>query len=888
MAKPQKTTRDTEFNFEKDLNNGTISSIVSYNMTKDFKNVRLLNMEDGVLVTGEKINNHAADNRTLKDLGYENIEIHTGNINDETNYRIYGAPFQAVLNNRQNFNNCGIESTLNTLAMAGMVKMNENLSDQKKVEKTFLEALWELGLSDDDGEIGVLDEPDGGTLPDDYKDILRYFDIDSEAYYFTQRCDDTQYKDINELAYKISQGYGAIVGVCSDKLWQEQQSETGEITIDHAIAITGVVYQEGTTPANYDGEGNITSYNAPVGFYIHDSGGWMSRYISLAEFKEVTLYDYHGVDVSASAEYVNYNPGDYTYEDDKYLSNLREFDTNLRKYVGKQPGGICVTITTNPIKTEMFNLDVTGNSKNNTILGNNSNNVIKGMAGHDLLYGNNGDDELRGGVGNDTIVGNNLSAADKTYLTNTFGINLNDAETSTVIQDGENLIYGDAGNDTLIGGNKLDVIYGGAGNDFIWTGDGRNAAYGEAGNDIVVGGGNKDKLYGDAGNDTLYGYGDDDTLYGGAGNDALYGGKGDDRIETGKGNDTVYFEGLEHGIDVISSQGGTTTFNFDTAIVSDMNFNLEVDENQKTYNLNIGYSDNEDAEDGIVFKDFCDVKSGKSKALNLVDTEDTYNVMASKARSIKTKAENNIIFSLNDKGATITTGYGDDVVTTVASSEFSLAYKTRVDKITYTGGEDIYICEEGDTYYTVKNFDEDTCLAISDNVDPLTRFDIDENGQAIVRTDVVSTNDRLYFDCTNDNLQFFFNVGKNALTTNFVGLVVFDKESFEVDKFVSVAQDNDDISGLVYMDSFFSTDEEFSPGTDFYGNGRIEDIYCAGTLYNYETDLLNIAEAVAGWLGNNDYNPGGNTYTDAFDAFSNLEAGNALTALVQCYTNPMA
>jgi hypothetical protein len=235
----------------------------------------------------------------MKDLGY-NITVHTDNITTTNTYKIYGAPFQAVLNNRQHYYNCGVESTLNTLATAGIVKMKENLSDQKSVEKNFLKSVWTLGLVDDSGVIGKLDEPDGGTEPDDYRDILRQYDIDSDAYYMSRKCDGFQFNDINELAYKISQGYGAVLGVCSSKLLQEQKSETDEIKIDHAVAIVGVVYADGVEP--YDGG----VYSAPVGFYIHDSGGWMTRYISLDEFKEVTLYAQHGMCADDADKYLNY------------------------------------------------------------------------------------------------------------------------------------------------------------------------------------------------------------------------------------------------------------------------------------------------------------------------------------------------------------------------------------------------------------------------------------------------------------------------------------------------------------------------------------------------------------------------------------------------------
>ena len=891
MAK-QKTTRDTDFNYIKDDAAGTIASIVSQNTSKKFKNVRLLDLEDGVSVSGQKIIMHAEENRTMKDLGHNDAKINTDNISSTGTYHIYGAPFQVVLNNRQHFNNCGIESTLNNLAMAGMIKMKDDLSDQKKVEKDFLKTLWNLGLAGDDGEVGKLDEADGGTLPDYYRDIFTHLDIASEAYYFTRKCEGTQFSDLNELAYKISQGYGAVLGLCSSNLWQKTKSETGKIAIDHAVTITGVVYAEGTEPANYDAEGNIISYNTPVGFYIHDTGVWMSRYISLDEFKEVALYDYHGMLESEKEYYYNYDDVTYEYDPDKYLETLREFDTDNRDYVGKQPGGITVTITSEPIKTGMFDLNVTGDSQDNTIWGNSAENIIKGMSGKDTLYGNAGDDEIRGGSGNDIIIGNNLSAGDKAALQGTFGIDLSGIETSEILQQGDNLLYGDSGNDIILSGAGYDLIYGGSGDDFISTGAGRNAAYGGDGKDIILGGSDIDRLFGDSGNDIIFGFEDDDIINGGAGKDHIYGGRGNDRIETGSGDDVVYFEGYKHGADTVSSQSGKTSLKFidetdgDVVIseavnVSDMDLSIELDENTKKYNLKISHNSDVNSEnDAIIFNSICNQKAGAAKALNIVESDDTtYKVSVSKSKKITAGKGNNILFSLYEKGASIKTNIGNDVVTMVETDQSSAAYKTRVDKIAYTGGQDSYISKEGDTYYTVNGFDEDTVLAIHDNVEALKKVEI-EDGLPVVK-EVVSTDDRLYFDCAKNDLKFFFDVGigdgDSILTTNNDDIFIFNS-SLDIDNVLSALQD-DEATGLVFVEAFLGKGKDFIGG-DIYGNGNIEHIYYQNeTPYaNLTTDLTNIASQVAGWLSGTDY-------TSAFEVFNDADLDvNVKADLLACYT----
>ena len=184
-----------------------------------------------------------------------------------------------VLDNRQQYNNCGVESSLNTLVTAGIM----TIKDQDKTETAFLKSFWEAGLAQDSGTVGKLDVDDGGTMPYYYRYILGRYGIDAKSYYPEGEGNvDTAFEDENlkQLGYLISQGHGAVVGVCSKRLWKTK-SETGQEAIDHAIAITGVVYDTDSP----------TDATIPVGFYIHDTGAWMTRYISLDEFISVTLYE---------------------------------------------------------------------------------------------------------------------------------------------------------------------------------------------------------------------------------------------------------------------------------------------------------------------------------------------------------------------------------------------------------------------------------------------------------------------------------------------------------------------------------------------------------------------------------------------------------------------
>ena len=759
----------------------------------------------------------------------------------------------------------------------------------------------------------------------------------------------------------ISCGHGAVLGVCSDYLWQETGSESGEKQIDHAVAVVGVVYKEDTNPAEKDDDGNYK--NSPLGFYIHDSGGWMTRYISFAEFQKVTLYNQHGMKWEDYKKYADYDEEhaltkdefEALYKPNLYNEKLRDLDPETRLYIGKKPNGIAITITTDRIKSDIFNLNATGDKYANVLTGNSGDNTLKGMAGNDKLYGNAGDDEIRGGAGNDIIVGNNVSEADlnefKGYINTidpSIASSLTNLTTSNDILTGSNLLYGDAGADVIIGGEDLDLIYGGAGNDYIWAGNGRNAAYGGAGNDLIIGGWDNDRLFGDAGDDIIYGWGDNDTIHGGAGNDTIWGGRGNDRIETGKGNDVVYFEGQEHGIDKVSSEGGHTTFMFTDAEyengsasegykISDMvNISMEKDEsNSKIMNLGIAYTyDENNANDGVQFLNFFSTKTGKSKGLAIYDADgELYSVTATKSKkatvsntrmtgtttigavkNVSNADVNNILLTTNEKGTTITTSDKADIVVMVGTDDKSNTYykdATVYDSVTYKGGNDIYVSEERNTRYYVEKFSDLKNLTIRDNIQALEKVKVDELGLPTnlinpeIDKTVVSTDDRLYINSEKTNLHFLFDVkldGTSAITTENNGLFLLNKNNndnfAEVVKSITGTEAEDADCGCVYMESFFGYDKDNKTvfdkeKLDFFGNGQIEKLYYKQDDSNpsveyesFNSDLAAIAGEVAKWLSNGSYNTG--SYDTAFKAFNHFDelSSVAKTALVNAYTIP--
>lgn len=872
MAK-QKTTRNEKFNGY-ELAEDTYASIASTNVSllkkitgNTYKNIQLLDTANYIKVTGKEIVEDALNNHTLEDLGYEaNLNHYEGSaIDTENNFYIFGAPYRMVLDNRQQYSNCGIDSTLNNLVMAGVKTIN----DQNKTEADFVKEIWTKGYCDDDGTIGVFDIEDGGSKPDDYKAIFAKYGIDSKAYYTEQFFKDEdeyghqlspngvvleakQWEDENlkELGRKVKQGCGVVIGVCSDILWMEQNSETGERDIDHAVSILGVVYDK-ENPEDTD---------TPVGFIIHDTGAWMTRFITTEELKEAGLYDEVGVRAVADGD-----------------DNL-EYNPNL---YGKDNPGLFLTVTTEPIKDSTNNLDVTGDNNDNVITGNSGDNVLKGLKGDDTIRGLAGDDSIYGGSGKDSLYGG----------------------------DGNDFLYGEAGNDNIYGGSGIDIIYGGSGNDFIY------------------GATSSDRLFGEAGNDYIEGGQGEDIIDAGAGNDTILGGVGNDRIETGAGNDTVLFEDKNHGIDYIYSSKGSVTLKYDETadcLIDDLYFDIDFEDNK--YDLEIAYEEPVDEDltpdNGIIISGIYDTKKNKAINASIIDSDgETYKIgISNKAKAAvldkSTKGAhadiNNILFSLNQQGgSTVTTSTKDDIVFFTGASEkivipiertadaeayINEQYNTnRKDSITYVGGKDRYYSHSGDTTYKV-NFDKNSNLSIYDNVDLLkveqTKL-VAHGLQYVPETTEVnvaaSSNDAIVFTASLDDLSFLFDVTRNGLATENTELYTIYKDNDTATantiKAIAGAQlpDGAETTGTVMMVSFFGEGEEIG-SDDMYGNGRIEKFYTTAnrSVVEYESfaaNLNSIQEAVTAW-----FEGYAGEYATAFEVIENDTANAA--GLIACYMAP--
>jgi Ca2+-binding RTX toxin-like protein len=132
-------------------------------------------------------------------------------------------------------------------------------------------------------------------------------------------------------------------------------------------------------------------------------------------------------------------------------------------------------------------INVTGNTLNNTLRGNTANNILDGSTGDDIMYGGAGDDTYYVDVtgdktfelaseGNDTVVtaltGYTLQAnvesliSTRTSAVTATGNASNNTMTGTAFGDS---LMGDAGNDTLIGGGGNDTLVGGEGDDTYYV-----------------------------------------------------------------------------------------------------------------------------------------------------------------------------------------------------------------------------------------------------------------------------------------------------------------------------------------------------------------------------------------------------------------------------------
>lgn len=218
-------------------------------------------------------------------------------------------------------------------------------------------------------------------------------------------------KFIEDLATYVKQGRAVDISVCAEAL---AGGTPENAKINHAIVITGVSYNkiEGS-----DGNEDVMDI---AGFFVHDTGGWLSETQESQFIDCQTLYNAVTAckyDKSPSEEYV-----------ESYLVDNKACET---------------LVTAKGYKSWADDMNLTGNARRNTLVGNSSKNILRGggdtdnlygAGGNDSLYGDEGDDWLYGGYDDDVLYGG--SGNDRYVFKYSDGIQ----------------------NDTIVSGNGRDVL----------------------------------------------------------------------------------------------------------------------------------------------------------------------------------------------------------------------------------------------------------------------------------------------------------------------------------------------------------------------------------------------------------------------------------------------
>ncbi len=179
-----------------------------------------------------------------------------------------------------------------------------------------------------------------------------------------------KYTFAKTLAEAVKDGKGIIIGGNARGLTGDSKGEYA----GHAITVTGVMYGNVLT-STIDSKEFYTE--DVVGFYVIDTGGWLTKTESAQFVTLEKLYDF----------LMDFKRNDAT-TSDIYLKSINPY-----------------VITDEAIRKWADNLNLVGTSKKNVLVGNSGNNRIYGGRGDDFLYGEDGNDFLYGEDDNDTLYG---------------------------------------------------------------------------------------------------------------------------------------------------------------------------------------------------------------------------------------------------------------------------------------------------------------------------------------------------------------------------------------------------------------------------------------------------------------------------------------------------
>lgn len=629
----------------------TLNSTVNVNglNIKDVSNITLLDSDDALVKKGSDI---------------------SSSLTAGDSYNIYGAPAKWILDKEQQYNNCGIESCLNILSIAGQY----DIKDQNKDEDEF--TLWAItnkytsasGEEDYYGEdtipIGKLNFEDGQTVYEQRKELLKAKGVESGSignyaeegseWYETEMANDEYMKDLNQEYDENAEDYNNYLKQYEELQKQrEERVKAGRPTTDidgkligctlWAAALQKKMISYVTEQWNkyflekYKEEDVLNAIVDAVKSGKAVIAGGDARYL----WPDFSSEDYSGhaitllgVVTDKDGKAVGFYVQDTGNSDIgfSFLSNetLMKFITSNHEDYWN--GVTQMNVTADNIKSWADKLNATGNNSDNILTGNSADNVLKGLGGNDTLYGNGGNDTLDGGDGNDSLDGG----------------------------EGDDSLLGGKGNDTLLGGDGNDTLDGGDGND---------------------------SLVGGAGNDSLIGGNGNDTLEGGAGDDMLFGGAGNDTYVFSKncGNDTI----------TLGSSGK------DSLIFTDVSFD-DLQYEKKDMDLVITYNkvkdpdkqDDEGTPETITIKDYF-------KANNHFLVSDVQDGSGS-SKTLQELLTGNIPIKFNEDSATLVHGtFLDDNITAPTDNVYD-------DTIYGAAGSDTIISYGGNDVIYGDSFDENT------------------------------------------------------------------------------------------------------------------------------------------------------------------------------------
>ncbi|MEO1190176.1 MAG: hypothetical protein AAFY02_00325 [Pseudomonadota bacterium] len=154
--------------------------------------------------------------------------------------------------------------------------------------------------------------------------------------------------------------------------------------------------------------------------------------------------------------------------------------------------------------------------------GNTLDNSLEGNSGTNSLAGGSGADRIDGGLGADTLDG---GSGDDVFLIDDAGDQIVEAS-----DGGNDRAVIDADGYTLAANVEVGALARGDNNHSLTSGEGDQTLRGNTGDNLLFGQSGDDLLTGNAGKDTLYGGDDNDRLQGQVGSDVAFGGDGDDQL----------------------------------------------------------------------------------------------------------------------------------------------------------------------------------------------------------------------------------------------------------------------------------------------------------------------------------------------------------------------